>query len=378
MWLGELITDRGVGNGMSILIFTSIAARFPTQLWSIKLQKGVFAFAFVTAVGILTIAAVVYVEQATANAPATGAVTLSYNGSQVWSKTVTLLGDIAKIRLTAVRSTGKTTVAGAITTAGTATDASGAAATANAGAFTFAALDSAGNVVGGKTLTIDSTRYNASVSSVTLDNSGITTTYSGTAALSGAGGTGETLGTWTCTATAGSANIRLKVTNAALATVYSNDLAAGCAGSPDTYTAALDKTSYVPGDIATLTITAKTSTGGNTYSGAVLGTTGSADVSIAGSNLTAVVTPTNVDTFGNTSSKSYKFIVGSTEGSYNMVVDLPLWDAANSGSGAAQTVKYSIAASSASVTNAQVLAAIVKLIASINKQIAALQKSLKK
>ena len=44
MWLGELITDRGVGNGMSILIFTSIAATFPGQLWSIKLQKGWFAF----------------------------------------------------------------------------------------------------------------------------------------------------------------------------------------------------------------------------------------------------------------------------------------------------------------------------------------------
>ena len=29
MWLGELITDRGIGNGMSILIFTSIVARFP-------------------------------------------------------------------------------------------------------------------------------------------------------------------------------------------------------------------------------------------------------------------------------------------------------------------------------------------------------------
>ena len=39
MWLGELITDRGVGNGMSILIFTSIAARFPGQLWSIKDRK---------------------------------------------------------------------------------------------------------------------------------------------------------------------------------------------------------------------------------------------------------------------------------------------------------------------------------------------------
>lgn len=69
MWLGELITDRGVGNGMSILIFTSIAARFPTQLWSIKLQKGLFAFLFVTAIGILTIMAVVFVEQAQRRIP---------------------------------------------------------------------------------------------------------------------------------------------------------------------------------------------------------------------------------------------------------------------------------------------------------------------
>ena len=69
MWLGELITDRGVGNGMSILIFTSIAARFPTQLWSIKMQKGLFAFLFVTGVGIITSAAVVFVEQAQRRIP---------------------------------------------------------------------------------------------------------------------------------------------------------------------------------------------------------------------------------------------------------------------------------------------------------------------
>ena len=36
MWLGELITDRGVGNGMSVLIFTSIAARLPGEGWTIK------------------------------------------------------------------------------------------------------------------------------------------------------------------------------------------------------------------------------------------------------------------------------------------------------------------------------------------------------
>jgi preprotein translocase subunit SecY len=69
MWLGELITDRGVGNGMSILIFTSIAAGFPSQLWSIRLQKGLFAFIFVMLVGILVVAAVVFVEQAQRRIP---------------------------------------------------------------------------------------------------------------------------------------------------------------------------------------------------------------------------------------------------------------------------------------------------------------------
>ena len=69
MWLGELITYRGVGNGMSILIFTSIASQFPSQLWSIRLQKGLFAFIFVTAVGVLIVAAVVFVEQAQRRIP---------------------------------------------------------------------------------------------------------------------------------------------------------------------------------------------------------------------------------------------------------------------------------------------------------------------
>jgi len=69
MWLGELITDRGIGNGMSILIFTSIAAGFPSQLWSIKVQKGFFAFLFVMAVGVAVVAAVVFVEQAQRRIP---------------------------------------------------------------------------------------------------------------------------------------------------------------------------------------------------------------------------------------------------------------------------------------------------------------------
>ena len=33
MWMGELVTEKGVGNGMSLLIFTSIAARLPHLAW---------------------------------------------------------------------------------------------------------------------------------------------------------------------------------------------------------------------------------------------------------------------------------------------------------------------------------------------------------
>ncbi len=69
MWLGELITDRGVGNGMSILIFTSIAAGFPGQLWAIKVSKGWPVFIFVLLMGFAVVAAVVFVEQAQRRIP---------------------------------------------------------------------------------------------------------------------------------------------------------------------------------------------------------------------------------------------------------------------------------------------------------------------
>jgi preprotein translocase subunit SecY len=69
MWLGELITDRGVGNGMSVLIFTSIAARLPTEGWQIKEAKGWPTFLAILAVGIVVIAAVVFIEQAQRRIP---------------------------------------------------------------------------------------------------------------------------------------------------------------------------------------------------------------------------------------------------------------------------------------------------------------------
>jgi preprotein translocase subunit SecY len=69
MWLGELVTDRGVGNGMSVLIFTSIAARLPTEGWQIKEAKGWGVFFGILAIGIVVIAFVVFLEQAQRRIP---------------------------------------------------------------------------------------------------------------------------------------------------------------------------------------------------------------------------------------------------------------------------------------------------------------------
>ena len=63
MWLGELITDRGVGNGMSLLIFTSIISSFPSQIASVFATRGPFATALTILVGFFVIMAVVFVEQ---------------------------------------------------------------------------------------------------------------------------------------------------------------------------------------------------------------------------------------------------------------------------------------------------------------------------
>lgn len=69
MWLGERITDRGVGNGMSLLIFTSIAATFPSALGDILRTRGWGLFLAVCAVGLVVITCVVFVEQSQRRIP---------------------------------------------------------------------------------------------------------------------------------------------------------------------------------------------------------------------------------------------------------------------------------------------------------------------
>lgn len=69
MWFGELITERGVGNGMSVLIFTAIIATIPAQFASILGSRGAFTFTITVLVGLAVIAFVVFVEQAQRRIP---------------------------------------------------------------------------------------------------------------------------------------------------------------------------------------------------------------------------------------------------------------------------------------------------------------------
>jgi preprotein translocase subunit SecY len=69
MWLGELITERGVGNGMSLLIFTSIASTFPASFLQILQTRTIEIFVAVMAVGLVVVGLVVLVEESQRRIP---------------------------------------------------------------------------------------------------------------------------------------------------------------------------------------------------------------------------------------------------------------------------------------------------------------------
>jgi preprotein translocase subunit SecY len=63
MWMGELITQRGIGNGMSVLIFANVVSRMPFQLGAVRSEGGNPIFALVLLMGIGMIVSIVFVEQ---------------------------------------------------------------------------------------------------------------------------------------------------------------------------------------------------------------------------------------------------------------------------------------------------------------------------
>ena len=298
------------------------------------------------------------VKSATAGVPWTGTVTVAYNGVTLATLAGSITGAPSKLTLTPYKA-GKTGVS-------------------NAAGFLYKVTDSAGN---GLAFTSSNLSFEDS------SNSSVVTTAAGgatNAAYAGAYGDYIGSGDFTC-GVAGTSNVKMSLVISGTGTVIKSDaVSLRCAGAAYTYTASMDKASYIQGEIATMTVTYKDSAGNlaNSYDAVDAVTSSVTNASISAPMLALVglvnptqATPTTIKP-GLAGTRTYTFTVGTasglTAGSYNAVVDFPTVTAASSTKAA--TVAYKVTSGGSSVTNEDVLKSIVALIASINKQIQALQK----
>jgi hypothetical protein len=176
---------------------------------------------------------------------------------------------------------------------------------------------------------------------------------------------------WSCGADSGSSDIKVQYVNVSGTVVNSDAFKASCAGVAYNYSASWDKASYTPGSVATLVVTVKDADG---YLSNDIEDASSAAFTYTGAPATVVSGSAATDN-SSLGVLKFTFIVGTTEGDFAAVVNNT---ALNTASGqTAVTASYRVAAApTGAVSNADVLKAIVSLIASINKQIAALQKAL--
>jgi hypothetical protein len=286
------------------------------------------------------------IGELTAGAGWKGTVTVTYNGVVVGTKSGTITGAPAKITVTPKKIG---------TTAGA----------ANEDSFTFVVNDVAGNL-----LDFTATNYVLNKSSNLLIVSDAAGTENGTAATATPAN-----GDHTCAGTPGTADVSLKTTINGTVLV-SNTVPMTCGGAAATYTASFDKATYAQGDIATLTVSFKDAKGSaaNSYDAVSADPVNQVITVNQTERVTAHAAAAKLNGSGNL---VYTFTVGTSSGAiagkYQALVSFP-----TVATGTNQTVGYEITGVAGAVSNADVLKAIVSLIASINKQIAALQKALLK
>jgi hypothetical protein len=310
----------------------------------------------------------VRVDQPTAGAPLSSTITISYNGTTVCTKTVVIAGAAASVTVSNV-ATGDIGVAGPTGVSASWLDESAVqTGGARTGMFYAVLKDSAGNIV-----------LPASSSEFTVDPTTVTTTITAMSVLSQiATSTSSTsvgsknVGNFTCGPVAGSSSVVLRYTSAATGvTIKSAPFAARCADNPASYTVALDKASYTQGEIGTMTVKFLDSKGNAANS---VTTTGASTMILPMLTLVSATGSATAITDANGEIK-YTFTVGTstgmTAGTFTGIVDFTALTAAGATKG---TPTYKLSTGADTTTNADVLKSIVALIASINKQIQALQK----
>lgn len=63
MWLGELITQRGIGQGMSLLIFANVVSGMPAEFEAVRASRGIATFALIVLISVALLVAIVFIEQ---------------------------------------------------------------------------------------------------------------------------------------------------------------------------------------------------------------------------------------------------------------------------------------------------------------------------
>jgi len=293
------------------------------------------------------------VQQSTANAPWNGTVTFAFDGVVFATKSGVITGEVASITASSPKIGKKNS--------------------ANAGAAVIAYADASGNAVYLTTAEVlTTTPTAASVAGTIVSNLSVGTAPSSSSVTG--------LITMTCSNASAMGTVKglqVQHLNPSGTIVKSNAWDSGCADVPYTVAASWDRASYTPGSVATLTLTFKDSKGNlaNAYD-AIGANSASTLLTVSGGPSAAAVTPIAAGDkpSGVTGAKTYQFVVGTTEGDYVAVISSAETLENNTTVTGNISLPYSVKSSTTVVSNADVLKSIVALIASINKQIQALQK----
>jgi len=288
---------------------------------------------------------------APSTSPVSTVVTVAHNGVLIGTKAFTFTGQVAKITLSAPKNG---------LTGNTASGHNTATATFSDSAGNLLALDGTANPAGGFG-TLASSDYALALSTAP------------TAALGGQGTV-----TFSCGALSSTGKTSATYTNNNGVVITSNALDVTCSKIAFRYTASYDKASYAPGEIAVLTV-AFTDVDGKSAADSL---TSAADNA---TNVAAVISESGATKVGaahaaddartSNGKLTYNYIVGQTEGTFTNSISFPQVNTNGAAlSVGATTATLTVKSATTSVSNADVLKSIVALIASINKQIQALQK----
>jgi len=298
--------------------------------------------------------AYISVTQPVAGAAGSTTVTITLDGAVLATKTLNWNGDIASLAL--------------ISASSNSIFANGATEDTAAGwsGIVYVAKDAAGNVLTLSTLPTltegTGALVGASLGATQNTTSGVLQTASA--------GYGTATMVVPSSSLQGAGTYKLKLTNSAGTSITTPAINATVSnGSLNSFVASWDKASYAPGEIATLTVTGKDAFGnliadGTAAAGLSLTVAGSATA-----GFTAVGTACTASTAFSGGSFTCKY-AANTEGAWSFSVDVTTATPQSPSVGALKIT------AGGATSNADVLKAIVSLIASINKQIAALQKAL--